>query len=133
MDATRATTLGRMVRRHWWLLCVGVVVGLGCGALALAANRPVYASSTSVLVLPIGNTEVNLQTEAQLARSTQTAADAAALLAQSLPTAAPDDIDHVRGADVEVLPNTSVLLIRYERTRPAAVVVLPGLLEVDDG
>jgi Mrp family chromosome partitioning ATPase len=120
MDATRATTLGRMVRRHWWLLCVGVVVGLGCGALALAVNRPVYASSTSVLVLPIGDTEVNLQTEAQLARSTQTAADAATLLAQSLPTAAPDDIDHVRGADVEVLPNTSVLLIRYEARTPEA-------------
>lgn len=118
MDATRTTTFGRMIRRHWWLLCVGLILGLGTGGLVLAASRPVYASAASVIVLPFGDTEVNLQTEAQLARSTQTATDAATLLAQSLPTAAPDDIDPVRAADVEVLPNTSVLVIHYEGRTP---------------
>ncbi len=114
MDATHTKTLGRMLRRHSWLVCLGIVVGLGTGALMLQSARPRYAAAASVLVLPIGEAAVNLRDEAQLARSTQTASDAAALLARSLPDAAPGAIDPIPSAEVDVLPDSSVLVIRFE-------------------
>jgi len=105
MDATRATALTRATRRHWWVVCAGVLACIAGGAIALALTAPVYSSSTSVLVQPIGGDEVNLETEAQLVRSTATAEAAAALLGGSFRPGPPK---------VDVLANTSVLIIRYE-------------------
>jgi Mrp family chromosome partitioning ATPase len=100
----------RAVRRHWWLLTVCVLMGLAGAGFAIAMTEPVYTSSASVLVQPVGDTPVNLQTEAELARSTDTAAAAAGRLGE--PSAA-------QPASVEVLPNTSVLVIHYEAATPA--------------
>jgi Mrp family chromosome partitioning ATPase len=118
MDATHTATVGRMLRRHWWLLFVGVIVGATGGGLTLDLTRPCFAAFTSVLVLPIGSADVNLQTEAQLARSTQTASDAATLLAHDSPV--PVERTEAAQAEVDPVPGTSVLLIRYEASTPQA-------------
>src|SRR4051794_35751565 len=98
-------------RRQWWVVCVAVLVGLTGGAAALAGSRPVYASTASVLVQTIGSTPVNLPTEAQLARSSQTAADAATVLHRP--------VDEISAAtSVRALPDSSVLLITFEAGRP---------------
>jgi Mrp family chromosome partitioning ATPase/capsular polysaccharide biosynthesis protein len=120
MDASLATTFAWTARRHWWLLGVGVLVGLAVGAVALAVSQPVYSSAASVLVQPIGDVEVNLQTEAQLARSTETASDAQALLLRTLGPLSPRGSTAGPPPAVEVLPNTSVLVIRYEAPTPEA-------------
>src|SRR3954470_16995146 len=98
-------------RRQWWVVCVAVLVGLTGGAAALARSRPVYASTASVLVQTIGSTPVTLPTEAQLARSSQTAIDAATVLHRPV-----DEI--ITATSVRALPDSSVLLITFEAGRP---------------
>jgi Mrp family chromosome partitioning ATPase len=106
----RTSTIGRLVRRHGWIVFIGLVVGAVAGGVALAQSDPVYSSAASVLVQPVSAAEVNLETEAQVARSTETAVDAGARLGGPVPSV----------ASVEVLPNTSVLVIRFEAATPAA-------------
>ena len=68
------------MRSTFWLrVGVGIVVGAGIGVAVLLRTDPVYAASASVLVEPVG-AEVNMRTEAQLVRSTQTMTDANARL-----------------------------------------------------
>lgn len=93
----------------WGLVGVGVAVGVAGGLGVLARTEPVYASSTSVLVQPLDG-EPNLQTEAQLVRSTKTAADAQARMPDGAPLGLPT---------VDALPGTSVLVIRFEANAPA--------------
>jgi Mrp family chromosome partitioning ATPase len=109
-----------MVRRHWWIVALLTVFGV-VGAYEFTVRQPKeYESSTSVLVQPTGvnqdtnvsggrtKGEINLDTEAQLVRSTAVAADAAKLLRSAT---APDTLAaHV---SVEVPANTSVLVITY--------------------
>jgi Mrp family chromosome partitioning ATPase len=97
------------IRRLWWLVGLGVAVGIGGGFVALDAAVPVYASAASVLVEPIDGTP-NLSTEAQLVRSTRIAADARIRLAD--PTAGLPTVDAV--------PGTSVLEIRFQASTAAA-------------
>ena len=110
-----------MVRRHWWIVVILTAVGIA-GSWEYTAKQPkVYESSTSVLVEPTGagqdanvsggrtKGEINLDTEAQLVRSTAVAAEAVKLLRS---TAAPDSL--VTDLRVEVPANTSVLVITYE-------------------
>jgi Mrp family chromosome partitioning ATPase len=100
------------IRRLWWLVGAGVVVGAGVGAALMLAVDPVYSSSVSVLVAPVDG-EPNMQTEAQLVRSTRTVADARAVMggvADALPS-------------VEAVPGTSVLVIRFEARSPGAAQV----------
>ena len=71
----------------------------------LARSHPVYSSTTSVLVHTVGMEPVNLQTEAEMVRSTQTSVDVAARIGGvGLPAV----------ASVDVPQNTSVLVIRFE-------------------
>jgi len=101
-------------RKHWWIVAVGLLSGFAGGAAILATGEPAYESSTSVLVADVGEPP-NLATEAQLAASTATAADAARLLASATP---PDRL--VEGVAVLALADTSVLRIRYTATTPLA-------------
>jgi Mrp family chromosome partitioning ATPase len=98
-------------RRQWWVVCAAVLVGLAAGAVSLAASRPVFASTASVLVQTIGSAPVNLPTEAELVRSSQTAADAASILHR------PDD-EIAAATTVRPLPDSSVLLITFEAGTP---------------
>jgi len=110
-----------MVRRHWWIVVLLTVLGV-VGAYEFTARQPrVYESDTSVLVEPTGagqdtnvsggrtKGEINLDTEAQLVRSTAVAADAAKLLRTA---AAPDSL--AAKVSVEVPANTSVLVITFK-------------------
>lgn len=109
-----------MARRHWWLVVLAVLAGTAAGVGVAGTRPPVYASSVSVLVLPVdgqdanaagGRTSaaINLDTEAQLVTSTEVATAARALLKTG--TAAGD---LVAAVSVSVPPNTTVLDIAYE-------------------
>ncbi|MPZ27109.1 MAG: lipopolysaccharide biosynthesis protein [Micromonosporaceae bacterium] len=113
-----------VLRHRWWL--VALVTGLGLAAAGgwLHARPPVWESATSVLVHPAGQDanvvggrtqgEVNLDTEAQLVRSTAVAAGAAELLGLD-----PAPTDLARRVGVTVPPNTSVLTITFTAATPA--------------
>jgi Mrp family chromosome partitioning ATPase/capsular polysaccharide biosynthesis protein len=111
-----------MVRRNWWIVALLTVFGV-MGAYEVTARQPkVFESATSVLVQPTGagqdtnvqggrtKGEINLDTEAQLVRSTAVAADAAKLLRAE--TVAPDTL--AAKVVVDVPANTSVLVITYK-------------------
>ncbi|WP_213452827.1 tyrosine-protein kinase domain-containing protein [Rhizomonospora bruguierae] len=128
MDSTRPSYdlsdyLG-MFRRHWWVMLLLTAAGLGAAAAVTRAQPPVYAASTSVLVQPAGpdttlvngrtKGTINLDTEAQLVRSTAVAAGAGALLGSTAP---PNEL--ARSVAVEVPANTAVLAISYTAATPA--------------
>jgi Mrp family chromosome partitioning ATPase/capsular polysaccharide biosynthesis protein len=107
-----------LARRHWWLVLVLVALGV-LGAAQFTRMEPkVYESSTSVLVQPSGTDtnvvggrtkgDINLDTEAQLVRSTAVATAAGKLLKT---TDSPDAL--AVNVTVEVPANTSVLVITY--------------------
>lgn len=120
MDSTAAVPAQARraaLERQWWVVCAGVIAGVALGvggaAALLTQARPVYASTVSVLVQRIGATEVSLPTEAQLARSTQTAADAAKVVGRTA--------EDIAGATrVTPLADSSVLLITVEGASPGA-------------
>ena len=111
--------LGR-ARRHWWIVLLLGAAGVAGGAAFTQHQPKVYESATSVLVQPVGagqdanvvggrtKGDLNLDTEAQLVRSTAVATDAAALLRVTTPPAA-----LAAKVAVEVPANTSVLVITY--------------------
>lgn len=101
------------IRRHWWVVCAALLTGIAGGAGFLYAGNPVYASAVSVLVQPVGEAEINLRTEAQLARSTETATVAATLLGETGPAEG-----LIEAISVEPVPDTSVLIIVYEAATP---------------
>ncbi len=105
MDATR---------RHWWLVVVGMLAGVAGAGAVWATGTRVYESSTSVLVSSVG-VPINLETEAQLARSTATAAAVATRLGS---TRSPDRL--AASLRVDGLANTSVLVFRYQDRTPTA-------------
>src|SRR5690349_955254 len=114
-----------LARRQWWLVLILVAAGLAAAAQFTRAQPKVYESATSVLVQPTGGGQdtnvvggrtkgdINLDTEAQLVRSTAVAADAAALLRSSTPA----DV-LAANVSVEVPANTSVLVITYAAGDP---------------
>jgi Mrp family chromosome partitioning ATPase len=114
-----------MIRHRWWLVIVAVLLGIAASAGWLRSQEPVWESTTSVLVHPAGQDtnvvggrtqgEVNLDTEAQLVRSSAVAAGAAQRLA---PAPAPAEL--AQRVRVEVPPNTSVLVITFAAPAPAA-------------
>src|SRR5690242_15947069 len=94
--------------RQRWALGIGVVAGMGAGlvgaSVALATTSPTYESTASVLVQQIGSTAPILLTEAQLARSTRTATDAARTVGRSTE-------DLAAATTVVPLDGSTVLLI----------------------
>jgi Mrp family chromosome partitioning ATPase len=129
VDATAPTSpdlsdyLG-LLRRQWWVVLLVTLSVVGTAYGVTQAMPREYESVTSVLVQPAGQDTnvvggrtkdaINLDTEAQLVRSTAIAAGAASLLRA---TEAPDDL--ARGVAVEVPPNTSVLKIKYTAPDPS--------------
>ncbi|WP_064741695.1 Wzz/FepE/Etk N-terminal domain-containing protein [Hamadaea tsunoensis] len=114
-----------LVRRHWWVVLLLTAVGVGAAGAVTRTLPKEYLSATSVLVQPSGDDtnasggrtkgEINLDTEAQLVRSTQVAASAAELLrTQESPR------DLAKNVTVEVPPNTTVLSIKYAAATPLA-------------
>jgi Mrp family chromosome partitioning ATPase len=98
------------MRATFWLrVGVGAAVGLGAGLVALALTPSVYAAQASVLVESVGP-EVNLRTEAELVRSTQTMTDANARMTGD--PAHPDAVGRLTG--VEAVDGTSLLVISFE-------------------
>lgn len=112
-----------MLRRHWWVMLLVIAGAVGAADAVTRAMPKVYESSTSVLVQPAGQDtnvvggrtkgDINLDTEAQLVRSTAVAAGAAKLLRDQTP---PDLL--ARDVVVEVPPNTAVLVITYSAQDP---------------
>jgi capsular polysaccharide biosynthesis protein len=130
MDATRpvSTDLSQyvgMLRRHWWILVLALGLGAG-GAVVVTNSQPkVYRSAASVLVSPAGTDanasggrtkgDINLDTEAQLVKSTAVAVGAKQLLRSP---ATPDEL--AKAVTVEVPANTTVLVIAYTGDSPQA-------------
>jgi Mrp family chromosome partitioning ATPase len=105
-----------LLRRQWLTVLLCLLLGVGA-ALAYVQWAPKeYRSQTSVLVTPTTadaaterSAEINLDTEAQLVTSTETVADAGALLAEEGVT-----LDDLPGRlNVSVPPNTEILDITF--------------------
>ncbi|MEU8379665.1 Wzz/FepE/Etk N-terminal domain-containing protein [Streptosporangium sp. NPDC048865] len=110
-----------LLRRRWPIVLSLLLAGAGCGLALLWLTPPSYTASGQVLVTATGSQEqtnqvtgrqrepLNLDTEAQVARSAVVAAKARALFG-GLPCA----------AGVSVPPNTSVLEISCAAADPKA-------------
>jgi capsular polysaccharide biosynthesis protein len=115
---------GVIVRRSWWLIVGTVAAALTAGFAYTVLSEEVYESTSSVLVLPTASDtavtgartagQVNLDTEAQLVKSTEVAVAAA----EALNAGTPDDL--VSRVTVTVPPNTAVLEIAFRAADPEA-------------
>jgi Mrp family chromosome partitioning ATPase/capsular polysaccharide biosynthesis protein len=124
-NALRLGDYARMLRRHWLVVLLCLVLGLG-GALAYLHWAPKkYQATTGVLVTatPDGSanaapraSDINLDTEAQLVTATDTLGAAASALHLS-PAAASTLANSVA---VSVPPNTQILDITYTASTPDA-------------
>ncbi|MFC3994838.1 Wzz/FepE/Etk N-terminal domain-containing protein [Nocardiopsis sediminis] len=114
-----------LLRRRWRTIAAGTLAGLAAAAVALLVAPETYTGTSSVQVRPTGiaeltgersgrtNGEVNLDTEAQVARSAQVAAAAAELMGTGASAA-----DLRERVSVTVPPNSSVLEIGYSAIGP---------------
>jgi capsular polysaccharide biosynthesis protein/Mrp family chromosome partitioning ATPase len=112
-----------MLRRHWWVVLAFALAGVGGAVLVTHLQPKIYESATSVLVQPAGQDtnvvggrtkgDINLDTEAQLVRSTAVAVGAAELLRTATP---PDELAHQ--VAVEVPANTAVLVVTFTAGDP---------------
>lgn len=115
-----------LLRKRWRLVAAGVLAGILLPGLYLLFGPKAYTGETEVLVEPLGiqssanlangisPTEVNLDTEAQIATSMSVAKRAKEMLGTDIP---PQQLieDHV---EVTVPPNSSVLTIAYDAPDP---------------
>jgi Mrp family chromosome partitioning ATPase/capsular polysaccharide biosynthesis protein len=125
VSAERSDALG-VLRQHWWLVLAATLVAIAAAAGYTGTRQPVYESATSVLVQPAGHDttvaggrtrdDVNLDTEAQLVVSTAVAALAAETIKDH--SGWPGELS--RRVDVQVPPNTSILVIKFSGTTPGA-------------
>jgi Mrp family chromosome partitioning ATPase/capsular polysaccharide biosynthesis protein len=123
-DSVQVADYGAMLRRRWWVLALGALVGLLLAVEMLMLSSKTYLATAGVLVLPTGvdngsvaggrtGGEINLDTEAQLLTSVDVATRAKALLK------VPDEPrDLAANVSVAVPPNTSVLNISYSAPTP---------------
>jgi uncharacterized protein involved in exopolysaccharide biosynthesis/Mrp family chromosome partitioning ATPase len=101
----------------WLRLGLAVAAGAAVGLVLFVRTPPVYQASASVLVgAAAGTAEVNMLTEAELVRSTQTTTEALIRLRADLAPA--QEIGHL--VAVDLVAGTSVLVIRYEASTPQA-------------
>ncbi|WP_051325467.1 Wzz/FepE/Etk N-terminal domain-containing protein [Glycomyces tenuis] len=113
---------GIIARRSWWLIVGTVAVALAAGICYTAATEKVYESTASVLVMPTATDtdvagartagQINLDTEAQLVKSTEVAQAAA----ERLEGPPADELS--QQVSVTVPPNTSVLKISFRAADP---------------
>jgi Mrp family chromosome partitioning ATPase/uncharacterized protein involved in exopolysaccharide biosynthesis len=123
-DSVQVADYGAMLRRRWWVLALGALVGLLLAIEVLVLSTKTYVATAGVQVLPTGvdsssvaggrtGGEINLDTEAQLLKSVDVATKAKALLK------VPDEPrDLAANVSVEVPPNTSVLNVSYSAPTP---------------
>ncbi|MFY7065688.1 chain length determinant family protein [Nocardiopsis changdeensis] len=120
-----------LLRRRWRMVAAGVAGGAALALAGVLAVPASYTSTAAVQVLPTGMAEftgeksgrlagdVNLDTEAQVLRSEEVSAAAAALVAEA--TGSPATADGLReNVDVTVPPNSNVLEIHYTAGSPEA-------------
>ena len=107
---------GSRILRRWWLVLLGLVLGLVASLLYSSSNGPQYTSTSLVLVTPTDALtatqsahSINLDTEAQIVRSVGVATAARTLMRSSDTTAA-----LLSSVSVSVPPNSQVLAITYE-------------------
>lgn len=116
---------GALLRRRWRLVFAGIVTGLLVAGAYIFLGPKAYTATTSVLVSPTGvddaqllaqgggQAEINLDTEAQIARSAVVATRAQRILQTTTP--AEDLLDRVA---ITVPPNSTILSIAYEARTP---------------
>lgn len=114
-----------LIRRRWVWVILGLLLGLVAGLAYLQAKTPTYVSTTQVKVESTvadtsredGRTSgpVNLDTEAQLVKSSPVAAAVAEEIGSSASQAA-----LARRVTVTVPANTTVLAIAFEASTPEA-------------
>jgi uncharacterized protein involved in exopolysaccharide biosynthesis/Mrp family chromosome partitioning ATPase len=114
----------RLAKRRWWAIALGLLVGLSAGYAFTATRTQEYTAIASVLVSPVGTDSqvengrtsgtVNLDTEAQLVKSSVVEAKAQGLLRTSI---APEELG--KSVKVTVPANTSVLNIAFTTDNPA--------------
>lgn len=124
VGTTELNDYGARLRRRWWVVVLGVLVGLAAGAALLAVQPRQYTSTTLVLVAPSASGgvaidgsrtagSINLDTEAQRVTSAQVADAARTLLRTEEPvTTLLEDVA------VTVPANTQVLAIAYTGESP---------------
>jgi capsular polysaccharide biosynthesis protein len=114
------------VRRRWWLIGVGLLIGLTLATLWTLTRTPRYTATATVLVQPTGvqnsadlangrtNSNINLDTEARLLRSTTVAERVNELLGRN-----DSPYELVEQVRVTVPPNTEVLSIAFTAPSPS--------------
>lgn len=130
----RSVSTGRAVRHHLVLVTLGVMLGAVGGVLYAASVPASYISTARVLVNPsVGNPFVptpmavrqdeltSLETEAQVARSTEVLGPVAAAQSPVMTTTALE-----RGLQVTVPPNTQILAISYSAADPKTAQRITG-------
>ncbi|MFL6128108.1 MAG: Wzz/FepE/Etk N-terminal domain-containing protein [Mycobacteriales bacterium] len=123
-DQAQVADFGAMLRRRWWVVLAGVIIGVLLALEIIALSSKTYQSTASVLVTSTGvgaedvaggrtSGEINLDTEAQLLTST-----AVSTGAQKLLRSAEDPRDLADRVMASVPPNTSVLDISFSAPTP---------------
>ncbi|QSB15903.1 hypothetical protein JQS43_06105 [Natronosporangium hydrolyticum] len=105
------------VLRRWWIVVLSILVAGGVSGLAAVLQSPTYASSTLVQVQQVGpesaESRLNLDTEAQVVRSIDTASRVGEMINSTEPPA-----ELARRVNVLVPPNTTFLEISFEAGTP---------------
>jgi capsular polysaccharide biosynthesis protein/Mrp family chromosome partitioning ATPase len=109
----------QLVRRHWFVVLLSLILGVGLAVAYLKVAPREYQATTSVLVEATNpdasatdRAAINLDTEAQLVTSTETVAAAA----KTLHASATDASKLTDNVSVTVPPNTEILDITYTGT-----------------
>ncbi|KAB2344033.1 tyrosine-protein kinase domain-containing protein [Actinomadura rudentiformis] len=116
--STELAEYSAMLRRRWWLVVTGALVGLGLATAALFLMPKTYVSTAVVQVMATGpgetpvagrtNQTINLETEAQRIRS----AEVATLVQKELKTSA-SPLELGRAVKVTVPSDSAVLVIDW--------------------
>lgn len=123
-ETSEAPDYGSRLRRHWWMVALGALLGLGLALVLTSVQQQVYTSETLVLVEPAGvqqaalaaagrDAVVNLDNEVQIVRSAAVASAAKDLLRSPAEPAELSD-----NLSVTVPPNTQVMSMVYEAATP---------------
>lgn len=116
-DPTLATYL-RWVRRRWWVLSLGAVLGVLAGQLVTMVQPRAYESVAEVAVHAVGaedtpGVKVNLDSEARMVQSLMVAAKARELMHSSRSVE-----ELAEAVTITVPPNSQMLQIAYEGPTP---------------
>jgi capsular exopolysaccharide synthesis family protein len=113
-----------VLRRHWMLIVVFTILAGAAAATWSYRRTPVYESSSTVMVNASGTSQrqpfrsaetVDMNTHKALARSARVAELAAKALNRSV-----SPLELLENVEVEVPPNSSILVIRYSAVTPLA-------------